>query len=376
MQSMDVHAHATTIVDHSVSIEAGDNVMIRAPSVAEDLVVALYERCGERGATPMLVSGGSPRTGLARAERAFLRVGDPDEFALAEHQLAAMEATDVVILIFGSRNINETSDVDPAATSAYRAVQKPILDEQLAKRWVITQFPTPADAQKAAMSTAAYEEFVYNAIDKDWAAQREHQEQMVERLDAAAEVRIVSGETTDMTMTVGAMTTGNDYGKQNLPGGEAYTVPVPDSVEGAVLFDKPVVWEGREIEDAFLRFEDGEVVAHSASKNETMLTSILETDPGARRLGELGIGMNRDIDRFTSNILFDEKMGDTIHLAVGQAIEECVPEDMELNESAQHVDMIVDMSEDSIIELDGDVVQRDGTFVFEDGFEPERAASR
>lgn len=369
---MRVHEHAKTIVDHSVCIESGDNVMIQAPPVAEDLVVALYERCGERGATPMLMSG-PLRTGLARANRVFLRTEDPEEFALAEHQLAAMEATDVAILIFGSRNINEESDVAPEVISAYRDVQKPIHDKRLEKRWVITQFPAPGDAQQAEMSTAAYEDFVYNAVLTDWEAQRDHQAQMVEILDAASEVRIVSGEMTDVTMSVAGMNAMNDDGKLNLPGGEVYTVPVPNSVVGEVLFDKPVVWAGREIEDAYLRFADGEVVDHSASKNEGMLTAILETDAGSRRLGELGIGMNRAIDQFTSNILFDEKMGDTIHLAVGNAINECVPTDMDLNESAQHVDMLVDMTEDSFIEIDGDVIQRDGTFIFEDGFMPESA---
>jgi aminopeptidase len=119
----------------------------------------------------------------------------------------------------------------------------------------------------------------------------------------------------------------------------------------------------------FLRFEDGEVVEHSAEKNEDLLTEVLSTDDGANRLGELGIGMNRDIDQFSYNMLFDEKMGDTVHMAVGRAYEETVGEDNEQNESAVHVDMIVDMSEDSFIEVDGEVVQRDGTFVFEDGFE-------
>ncbi len=121
--------------------------------------------------------------------------------------------------------------------------------------------------------------------------------------------------------------------------------------------------------DVFLRFEDGEVVEHSAAKNEDLLTEVLSTDDGASRLGELGIGMNRDIDQFSYNMLFDEKMGDTVHMAVGRAYDETVGEDNEQNESAVHVDMIVDMSEDSFIEVDGEVVQRNGTFVFEDGFE-------
>ncbi len=192
---------------------------------------------------------------------------------------------------------------------------------------------------------------------------------MVEIMDPADEVRIVSGDTTDVTMSVAGNPTLNDYGEHNMPGGEVFTAPVPDSVEGEVLFDKPLYHQGREVTDVYLAFEGGEVVDHAAEKNEDVLTEVLNTDDGARRLGELGIGMNRDIDRFTYNMLFDEKMGDTVHMAVGRAYDDTVGEGNEQNQSAVHVDMIVDMSEDSYIEVDGDVVQRDGTFRFEDGFE-------
>jgi len=133
-----------------------------------------------------------------------------------------------------------------------------------------------------------------------------------------------------------------------------------------VLFDKPLYHQGREVEGVYLEFEDGEVVDHAAEKNEEVLTEVLETDEGARYLGELGIGMNRDIDRFTYNMLFDEKMGDTVHMAVGRAYEDTVGEENEQNDSAVHVDMIVDMSEDSRIEVDGETVQEDGQFVFEE----------
>ena len=239
----------------------------------------------------------------------------------------------------------------------------------MGKRWVGTQFPASGNAQKAEMSTEAYEDFVYRAVDRDWDEQREFQAQMVEILDEASEVRIVSGEETDLTMSVDGMIPENDADDANMPGGEVFTAPVPDSVEGTVHFDLPRMWRGQEILDARLTFEDGEVVEYSASQHEDALDEILETDDGARRLGELGIGMNRGIDQFTYNMLFDEKMGDTVHMALGRAYEENVGEDRERNDSSIHVDMITDMSEDSYIEVDGEVVQRDGTFVFEDGFE-------
>ncbi|MFB6352765.1 MAG: aminopeptidase, partial [Halobacteriales archaeon] len=269
------------------------------------------------------------------------------------------------------RNVAEMSDVAPESMQAFATVYEPIQDviEDDDTRAVITQHPAPGNAQRAEMSTDGYADFVYDAVLKDWDAQEAHQEQLVDILDPADEVRVVAGDETDVTMSIAGNPAVNSVADMNLPSGEVFTAPVPDSVEGTVRFDKPLVRMGREVRGAYLEFEDGEVVAHDAEQHAEVLTSVLETDAGARRLGELGIGMNRDIDRFTYNMLFDEKMGDTVHLALGRSIRRSVGEDNEANESAQHVDMIVDMSEDSRIEVDGEVVQRDGTFVFEDGFE-------
>ncbi|MFP9192128.1 aminopeptidase [Natronosalvus vescus] len=358
-----IREHAEIIVNHSVDVQRGDNVRISAPPLARDLVIALHELLGERGAHPSLSLRDSAAT------RAYRRAVDPEDLECPSHVLAAAEETDVFIAIRASENTYETSDVDPEVTAAFGQAYKPIQDEVMGKRWVGTQFPAPGNAQDAEMSTEAYEEFVWNAITKDWDAQREFQQQLVEILDPAETVRIKSGEETDLTMSIAGNPTVNDYGEKNLPGGEVFTAPIPDSVEGEVLFDKPLMAQGREITGVYLEFEDGEVVDHAAEKNEDVLSTVLETDDGARRIGELGIGMNRDITAFTYNMLFDEKMGDTVHLAIGRAYEETVGEDNEGNDSAVHMDMIVDMSEDSFIEVDGEVVQRDGTFRFEDGFE-------
>ncbi|MGB9963976.1 aminopeptidase [Halobacterium hubeiense] len=358
-----VRRHAETLVDDCTDVRPGDAVLVKAPKEAEDLVVALYERLGEVGAHPTL------QWGSARASRAYDRAMDADDYETKPHELAAMEASDVVFLIRGGGNAFETSDVPPEKSQAASRAYGPILQERLGKRWVITQHPTAAGAQRAEMSTEAYADFIYDAIDKDWAAQREFQSQLVDILDPAEEVRVVSGDTTDVTMSVAGMDAANDWGTKNMPAGEVFTCPLPDSVEGEVLFDKPLVRQGKEITNARLKFEGGEVVDFAADQHEDALEAILNTDAGSRRLGELGVGMNRDIDRFTYNVLFDEKMGDTVHMAVGGAIAECVPEGQPFNKSATHVDMIVDMSEDSYIEVDGEVVQRNGTFTFEDGFE-------
>ena len=357
-----VRDHAEVIVDHSTDVQPGDDVVIQAGSGTEPLVTALHEKLGERSANPVVVS----RPG--RARRAFSLAVDPETMEPPEHTRALMEAADVVIAVRGSANQHESSDVPPERQVALQKLRKPIQEAVLDTRWVGTQYPHPGTAQKAEMSTPAYEEFVYDAVTMDWAAQSAFQQQLVEILDPAEEVRIVSGEETDVRMSVDGTVAVNDDSRNNLPGGEVFTAPVPDSVEGTVLFDEPVITRGREVTGAQLTFTDGEVTDFAAEQNEDALAATLKADAGASRLGELGIGMNREIDRFTYNMLFDEKMGDTVHMAVGSAYPETVGEENEINESAEHVDMIVDMSEDSVIEVDDEVVQRDGTFVFEDGF--------
>jgi aminopeptidase len=358
-----VRRHADVLVDQCAEVEQGDMVVVSGPPVAEDLVVAVYERLGEIGARPTL------SWNSARASRAYGRAMDPDDYQTSEHVLAQLEETDAYISILGSRNVAETSDIPPEATTAARRANKEIQETYKETKWVLTQFPAPGNAQKAEMSIEAYEDFVFQSVDRDWDEQRAFQQQMVDILQEGSEVRIVSGDDTDLTMSIDGMIAENDADDNNMPGGEAFTAPVPDSVEGTVHFDQPRMWRGEEILDARLEFEDGEVVDYEAAQNEAALEEILETDDGARRIGELGVGMNRGIDRFTYNMLFDEKMGDSIHLALGSAYEKNVGEDREHNDSAIHVDMITDMSEDSFIEVDGETVQRNGTFRFEDGFE-------
>ncbi|MFW5919236.1 MAG: aminopeptidase [Halanaeroarchaeum sp.] len=364
-----IRRHADILVDHSTDVEAGERVVVSVPPAAEDLAVAIFERLGEIGARPVMLSGGTP-IGSDRAVRGYLRAIDEDEAIPDPDHVEGLYAdADVVIRARANENVTEKSDVDPARLAAFSRATEAARAEMLDARWVLTQFPTPANAQLASMSTEGYENFVWDAIDQDWEAQREFQAQLVDRLNEGSEVRIVSGDTTDLAMSIEGNVAINDYGRHNMPAGEVFTAPVVDSVEGSVLFDKPLYHQGREVENAFLAFEEGRVVDYAADTNEETLGEVLDTDEGARYLGELGIGTNRDIDRFTYNMLFDEKMGDTVHMAVGMAYEECVGEDNEVNESATHVDMIVDMAEDSRIDVDGDVIQREGTFWFEDGFE-------
>jgi aminopeptidase len=361
-----VREHARIIVDHSISLQEGDEVLLSGSELAEDLLVALHDEIGKRGAFPVVWSRPS------RAHRAFMHAMDPDDYDDVPDTLDAMvENVDASVGIRAARNTHETGDVPPEKNVALQKLFQPVQSRMMEKRWVGTQYPAPGNAQDAEMSTEAYEDFVWNAINKDWSEQREFQQPMADKLDDGSEVHVKSGETTDLSMSIEGTVGKNDYAENNLPGGEVYTAPVPDSVDGEVLFDMPLMAQGREIQDVHLTFEDGEVVDYSAAKNEEVLAAVLDTDDGARRLGELGIGMNRDIDQFTYNMLFDEKMGDTVHMALGRAYEDNVPEDcdVERNESAIHMDMIVDMSEDSHITIDGELVQKDGAFWFEDDFD-------
>jgi aminopeptidase len=352
-----VEEHARILVDWCTDIEDGDDVVISASPEADELVVALHREIGARGGNALTLYS------TDEASRAYMKAHDGD-FTLPEHVLAMYEEADAVIGIRSDPNTSAMSDVEGEKLAERSRVTKPIQEERLSTRWCLTQHPTNAHAQNAGMSLDEYRDFVYSATLRDWEAVEEYQEELRERLEEASEVRVVAGDKTDVTMSVDGMHAVNSAGRHNMPSGEVFTAPVPDSVEGTVLFDKPLIHQGREMEGVRLKFEEGVVVESYAERNEDALDDLLETDEGACRLGELGIGTNREIDRFTKNMLFDEKMGETVHMALGRAYEENVGEERERNDSAVHVDMILDTS-NGRIEFDGEVVQEDGKFVWE-----------
>jgi aminopeptidase len=230
---------------------------------------------------------------------------------------------------------------------------------------VLTLYPTEALAQEAEMSLADYEEFVFRAmaLNEDdpveyWKAKHAEQERLIERLHRAEEIRI-SAPGTDLTLSVGGRTFINDSGEKNMPGGEVFTGPIEDSVNGTVHFGVPAAVSGREVSGVRLRFENGEVAESSAEKGEEYLHAMLDADEGARRLGELGIGTNFGIERATKSILFDEKLGGTVHLAVGRSY----PETGGKNDSAVHWDLICDLRDGGELYADGELLQKDGRFI-------------
>jgi aminopeptidase len=209
------------------------------------------------------------------------------------------------------------------------------------------------------MSLQEYEDFVYGAIIRDWDKEAEIMYKVREVVDEGKEV-IISGEDTELTMSIDGRVAVASVGKHNMPSGEVFTAPVDDSTEGHIYFDIPLVYMGSLIEDVRLTFEKGVVTESSASRNEELLERLLETDEGSNRLGELGIGTNRGITTFTRNILFDEKIGDTIHLALGNAYKECNG----VNESAIHVDIVKSMKNGRLL-VDGEVLQENGKWFWE-----------
>lgn len=374
-----IAAHARTLVEWSARIDAGDDVVVSVAEDAHDLAVAVASVLGERGANVVTTYDSE------EVRRAYLRATTGEFDADPDFEQALYANADAVLSLGGSRNAAATADVPEQRRSAYRRARSGIREARLDTDWVSTVHPTRADAQRADMAFEQYQAFVYGAVLRDWESLAEEMARLKTLLDDGEEVRLYAdtpdGVTTDLALSIVDRSAVNSaasvaYDSHNLPSGEVFTAPVVDSVDGEVTFDVPVTVDDRPVRDARLTFEAGELVALEAAEGEAALAGVVDTDEGARRLGELGIGMNRGIDRPTGQILFDEKMAGTVHLALGRAYDACLPEGESGNESAVHQDLIVDMSGSIVdtavssrLEIDGDVIQRDGTFRWEDGFE-------
>ena len=369
-----VREHARVLVDWSAQVTAGDDVVVSVAEGAHELAVAVARELGERGATVTTLYDS------AEVTRGYLRgiaAGEADIDDAQAVDRALYEAADVVLRLGGSRNTTATADVPRETRRAYATAREGVREARMATDWVSTVHPTRALAQQAGMSIEAYRDFVYDAVVRDWESLAAEMAQLQTIFDAGETVRLVTeraaAPNTDVTMRTDGRTAVNSaasvaYDSHNLPSGEVFTAPY--GTDGEVFFDVPMTIDATRVRDVHLVFDAGEVVDVSAAQGQSALESVLETDPGARRLGELGVGMNRGIDRVTDSILFDEKMGDTVHLAVGRAYDACLPAGESGTESAVHVDMITDVSERSRLEVDGEVIQRNGVFRWEDGFEP------
>lgn len=342
--------HAKHIIDYATSTKKGDNVLIQLTDYGIELAQEIHRLAAKIGANPLITITPTEVTSQYYGiNKSYLK-------NFPKHVYALTKNSDVIINIRGENNLKALSNVEPERMSIRSIALKEIQETRLAKRWCLTQVPTPAYAQEAEMSLSEYEDFLYGAILLDWRKECSTMEKVKEILDKGDQVHL-EGIETDLIMSVRGRIAVVGDATHNVPGGETFTAPVDDSAEGKIYFDFPGIVYGREVRDIRLRFEKGEVVDYSASKNEDLIKTMLSTDEGSKRLGELGIGTNYGINRFTKNILFDEKIGGTIHLALGRAYKECGG----VNESAIHWDMIKPMKPGKIT-VDGNMIQKDGFF--------------
>ncbi len=357
---IDPDAFAALLCDWCVEPAPSEQVLIATSTLALPLVRALHREVLEREAWPLMRIA---PPWLTRDFYAYARELHLDGFAPVE--LSDAQAADAHIGIMAPSNTRALAGLDPALITRAARARGPVREARLASRWCGTIWPTPALAQQAGMSEDAYAAFVRGALFLDqadpvgaWRDLSARQARLVARLSRAEEIRI-EAEGTDLRLNVGGRTWVNSDGRHNMPSGEVFTGPHEDSAEGTIRFTVPSSPGGVDVSGIDLTFAAGKVVAARADKGQDYLESALATDPGARFLGELGIGSNPGIERATGSILLDEKMAGTIHLALGRSY----PETGGTNQSALHWDMICDLRPGGILSADGQVVNESGRFV-------------
>lgn len=358
---------AQVIVNYSVALKKGEIVLIKSPSIGEPLVKELYLAAIEAGAHPHVRLGaeGLSEILLKNASDNQLEYVSP----LMMHEVETMDAQ---ISLWAETNTKALSNTDPAKHAKLSASRRPYLErfmEREAKgqlRWNGTMFPTNSSAQDAAMSLAEYEDFVFNAgylNEADpvsiWKAIERKQDEAIKLIADKSKVHLLAANGTDLKFSIEGRKWVNCCGTHNFPDGEIFTCPVEDSVNGTINFSFPAVHMGHECKGVKLTFENGRVVKASADTGEEFLLSMIDQDEGGRIAGEFAIGTNYNIQQFTCNTLFDEKIGGTVHLALGASL----PEAGGVNKSALHWDMVCDMREGGSISVDGKIVHENGKFL-------------
>lgn len=357
---------ADVVVGYSTGVQPGDVVRIDGNRPSTPLIREIY-RAAVR-------AGGHPSAELLIEETAedLLREGSDAQLDWVPFDVRwNAEHGDVWITVDAPQNTKYLSGIDPARMArrvkGREAYQTQILERfALGEfRWVLCGFPTEASAQDAAMSLSQFEELVYRAAFLDaedpvgaWQEFGKRLERIGSLLDSASELRVV-GEDTDLTLGVEGRSWIRSNGIANLPDGEVFTGPVETSVEGTIRFSFPAIVRGRSADGVVLRFEAGEVVEVTARRGEDFLRHMIGIDDGARRVGEFAFGLNDEIQDYTGSLLLDEKMGGTIHLALGRSIPQTGGE----NVSALHWDMVCDLRRGGEVYADGELVYRDGAFL-------------
>lgn len=357
MQAAMIERWADLLVDYCLKVEPGETILIGAEFLGRPLVEACFKAIVCRGAHALV------RMELPGLHEFFLQeASDAQLEFLPPSALFEAQSVNARIRIAADTDTRSMSRVDARRQAIFERARDPIRQASRRTRWVLTQFPTPAYAADARMTLPEYEDFVIRALFLDqpdprgaWQELGRRQAGLVEFMAGVRSIRIEADDT-DITLSVAGRTWINSDGKRNMPSGEIFTGPVEDSATGRLRCGFPVCRDGRELVGIRLEFHEGNVVKAEAAEGADYLLAMLDLDPGARRLGELGLGLNSGIDRFTGSILFDEKIGGTVHLALGQSY----PETAGVNNSALHWDLIVDTRTSGRITADGRVVMEDG----------------
>ena len=346
---------ADILVNYSTRTQPGERVFITMMETETlPLVTGVYSQAVQAGALPQVefVS--------AYLERELMRHGTMGQIEwVPEIQAHGMEWADVYIGLRGARNPHEFEGIGADRLAAHRrALGKTSAMRIDQTRWVLIRVPNESFAQAAGTSLDDMMEFFFSATLRDWAEEARRYRELKDVFEAAQQVRIV-GRETDITFSTRGRTYEVGDGTLNMPDGEIFTAPVDDSAEGQIFFEFPGVYSGKLIHGIRLEFKGGEVVRATADDNQDLLDRIVHMDDGARRLGEFGVGTNFGIDRYSYDILYDEKIGGTIHLALGRAYHECGG----INQSALHWDIVKDLRGEGAIYLDGRKVLENGTFL-------------
>jgi len=357
---------AKILVNYSTEVKPGDWVVVRSSTLALPLANEVVRHVLREGAhiNVMIDDDQITEITLAESTDAQLEWISPMETLLIDN-------IDVLIRLDASNNTHALSAIDPAKQRLQRQSRREMMQTYMQRaadgelRWLITNFPCNAFAQDADMSLSDYEDFVFAATFADqpdpvqsWQEIYDMQQHKIDWLKGKKEVKLRSPNC-DLTLSIEGRTFINSAGRNNMPSGEIFTGPVEDSANGWVKFTYPAVSQGREVEGVELELKDGKVVNASATKNEKLLLTMLDSDPGARYLGEFAIGTNYGIKKFTKNILYDEKIGGSFHMALGAGY----PETGSVNKSSIHWDMICDIQKESEILVDDKLFYKDGEFV-------------
>jgi aminopeptidase len=353
-----IEAYAKLLVERCLDVQPGWEVLIRSTPLARPLLDELERQIARRGAYPIMRIGWSMwpvdyRWASEAPEHLLGELPEIDRFT--------SDRMDARITLDAPENTRAEADVPAERLALVHAAEKVFYRRSMTSEipWVSCQFPTQALAQEAGLTLDQLTEIVFDACLLDWDAEGDRMRRYSDRFDDAAEIRIV-GDGTDLTISLDGRHGEVDDGRKNMPGGEFFFAPVEDSARGVIAFSEyPAVHEGHELEGIRLEFRDGKVVGASAARGEDVLHGILNRDDGARRIGELGIGCNPGITRYMKNVLFDEKIDGSIHLALGQSYTSIGGQ----NTSAIHWDIVKDLRSGGRIELDGAVVQDNGAWV-------------